>query len=97
MVHQNETSVFGQRFLLYFFPFQLSGYIPSLRSILSSEVNVMSPKELLYIDDALGHEKFLINQCQQAANALTDPQLRSFTQQLAQHHQQLFNKLYQLI
>ena len=57
----------------------------------------MSPKELLYIDDALGHEKFLINQCQQAASTLTDPQLRSFAQQLAQHHQQLFNKLYQLI
>ncbi len=57
----------------------------------------MSPKELLYIDDALGHEKFLINQCQQAAGALTDPQLRSFAQQLAQHHQQIFNKLYQLI
>jgi len=57
----------------------------------------MSPKELLYIDDALGHEKFLINQCQQAANALSDPQLRSFAQQLQQHHQQLFNKLYQLV
>ena len=28
----------------------------------------MSPKELLYIEDALGHEKFLINQCQQAAH-----------------------------
>ncbi len=57
----------------------------------------MSPKELLYIDDALGHEKFLISQCQQAASALKDPQLRSFAQQLQQHHQQLFNRLYQLV
>jgi len=57
----------------------------------------MSPKELLYIDDALGHEKFLISQCHQAAGALSDPQLRSFAQQLEQHHQQIFNKLYQLI
>lgn len=57
----------------------------------------MSPKELLYIDDALGHEKFLISQCAQAASALKDPQLRGFAQQLQQHHQQLFTKLYQLI
>lgn len=57
----------------------------------------MSPKELLYIDDALGHEKFLISQCQQAANALQDPQLRSFAQQMQNHHQQIFDKLYQLM
>lgn len=57
----------------------------------------MSPKELLYIDDALGHEKFLISQCQQAIGQLTDPQLRSFAQQMHDHHQQLFNKLYQLV
>ncbi len=57
----------------------------------------MSPKELLYIDDALGHEKFLITQCQQAASALQDPQLRGFVRELQQHHQQLFNKIYQLV
>ena len=57
----------------------------------------MSPKELLYIDDALGHEKFLISQCRQAANALSDPQLRRFAKQLEQHHQQLFIRLYQLV
>ena len=57
----------------------------------------MSPKELLYIDDALGHEKFLISQCQQAIAGLQDPQLRSFVQQMQNHHQQLFNKLYQLV
>lgn len=32
----------------------------------------MSPKELLYIDDALGHEQFLIAQCQEAEAALSD-------------------------
>ena len=30
----------------------------------------MRPKELLYIEDALGHEKFLKTQCRQAAQAL---------------------------
>ena len=57
----------------------------------------MSPKELLYIDDALGHEKFLISQCQQAIGALQDPQLKSLVSQLQNHHQQLFSKLYQLV
>ena len=32
----------------------------------------MSPKELLYIDDALGHEQFLIAQCQEAEAALIE-------------------------
>lgn len=57
----------------------------------------MSPKELLYIDDALGHEKFLINQCQQAQSALSDPELCSFVKRLADAHQQLFNQFYQFV
>ena len=43
----------------------------------------MSPKELLYIEDALGHTQFLISQCRTAANQLTDPALRQQAQQLA--------------
>ncbi|MDO5378323.1 MAG: hypothetical protein Q4G52_08315 [Clostridia bacterium] len=57
----------------------------------------MSPKELLYIEDALGHEQFLMNQCQQAMVNLTDPELRSCVQQLRTTHQQLFNQFYQLV
>ena len=57
----------------------------------------MSPKELLYIDDALGHEKFLIAQCQQAAQALTDPQLRECAQRMGKAHQELFDQFYQLV
>jgi len=57
----------------------------------------MSPKELMYIEDALGHETFLMTQCQQAAQALQNPQLKQYVNQLAQEHQQLFQKLYQLV
>ena len=57
----------------------------------------MSPKELLYIEDALGHEKFLISQCQQAANALSDAALRSCVQRMQDAHQQIFNQLYHLV
>ena len=57
----------------------------------------MSPKELMYIEDALNHETFLMTQCQQAAQALQNPELRSYANQLASQHQQLFQKLYQLV
>lgn len=36
----------------------------------------MSPKELNYIEDALGHEQFLMNQCQEAIQNLQDPALK---------------------
>ena len=57
----------------------------------------MSPKELMYIEDALNHETFLMTQCQQAAQALQNPELKQYVNQLANQHQQLFQKLYQLI
>ena len=57
----------------------------------------MSPKELLYIEDALGHEQFLISQCRQALANLTDPELRNCVQQMQGNHQQIFNQLYQLV
>lgn len=58
---------------------------------------MMSPKELMYIEDALTHEQFLATQCQQAAQALQNQQLRQYAAQLAEKHQQLFRQLYQLV
>ncbi len=57
----------------------------------------MSPKELMYIEDALGHEQFLMTQCRQAEQALSDQNLKNLARQLVQQHQQLFNTLYNLI
>ncbi len=57
----------------------------------------MSPKELLYVEDALGHEKFLKTQCQEAVQNLTDPDLKNYVQQLMTKHQELFNQFYQLV
>ena len=56
----------------------------------------MSPKELDYIDDALGHEKFLKTQCQEAIQNLQDPELKAHVQQLAGRHQQIFDQFYHL-
>ena len=57
----------------------------------------MSPKELLYIEDALGHSQFLMTQCHTAANQLSDPALRSQAQQLANTNQKLFNQFLNLM
>lgn len=57
----------------------------------------MSPKELLYLEDALGHEKFCITQCQDAMQNLQDPQLKQKVQTLHDKHTQIFGQLYQLM
>ena len=57
----------------------------------------MSPKELLYIEDALGHVQFLITQCREAAGKLTDPALRQQANSLADSCQTLFNRFYSLV
>ena len=57
----------------------------------------MSPKELQYIEDALGHEQFLKSQCQQAMSQLTDPELKNTVNQLLAKHQELFGRFYQLV
>jgi len=57
----------------------------------------MSPKELLYIEDALGHTQFLMNQCRNAANQLTDPVLKQQAQQLVNGNQKLFTTFYNLV
>lgn len=57
----------------------------------------MSPKELLYIEDALGHTQYLMTQCRSAANQLTDPILRQQAQQLVNTNQNLFTKFFNLV
>ena len=57
----------------------------------------MSPKELLYIEDALGHTQFLMNQCRTAASQLKDPVLRQQAQKLVNGNQKLFTQFYNLV
>lgn len=57
----------------------------------------MSPKELLYIEDALGHETQIKATCTEAAGQLQDAELKSFVQSLADKHTQCFNKFYGLL
>ena len=57
----------------------------------------MSPKELLYIEDALGHEKQMSSSCTDFAAQLQDAELRSFVQQIATKHNENFNRFYGLL
>ncbi len=57
----------------------------------------MTPKELLYIEDALGHTQYLMNQCRTAASQLSDPILRQQVQQLVNSNQKLFTQFYDLV
>ena len=57
----------------------------------------MSPKELQYIEDALGHEQFLTSQCQQAVGQLSDPELKNCVNQMLTRHQEIFDRFMQLV
>ena len=57
----------------------------------------MTPKEILYVEDALGHAQFLTQQNQAATDQLSDPGLRQLSQQLAGKNQMIFQSFYALV
>ncbi|MBQ9847778.1 MAG: hypothetical protein IJO64_01800 [Clostridia bacterium] len=57
----------------------------------------MSPKELLYIEDALGHTKQIKTVCCDLSNQLGDTELSNFVSQIAQKQQQTFDRFYGLL
>lgn len=57
----------------------------------------MTSKELLYVEDALGHEQYFQTQCSETLSRLQDPDLRSFVQQLQQTHNTIFQSFYGLL
>ncbi len=57
----------------------------------------MSPKELLYIEDALGHTQQIKTVCNEFSNQLGDTELSNFVQTIAQKQQQTFDRIYNLL
>lgn len=57
----------------------------------------MSPKELQYIEDALGQEEQMKTACADFASQLQDPELKNFVQTLCSKHIQTFERLYGLL
>lgn len=57
----------------------------------------MTTKELLYIEDALGHAQYFKTKCRETASQIQDGELKTYVQQMEQKHQQLFNSFYGLL
>ena len=57
----------------------------------------MSPKELLYIEDTLGHEKQIKATCKESARTLEDVTLQNFVTSVGNSHSNAFNKFYGLL
>ena len=51
----------------------------------------MTSKELLYVEDALGHENFMKTCSKKTSSELQDPTLSSYIGELEQKHTELFN------
>jgi len=57
----------------------------------------MTPKELLYIEDALGHESEMQQTCTQFAGQLKDPDLSNFVNSLAKKHSENYVRFFSLL
>ena len=57
----------------------------------------MTSKEILYVEDALGHAQFLKSQCQDAVNSLRDTALKQQAQSWLNQNQQIFQAFYSLV
>ena len=53
----------------------------------------MTQKELLYFEDAIGHETNLIKICEQSINYLENEELISFMKEEVKRHKNLLEKL----
>lgn len=57
----------------------------------------MTNKELLYVEDALGHECFMKSCSKKTSGQIQDPTLSAYIAELEQKHTELFNKFLNLL
>ena len=57
----------------------------------------MTSKELLYVQDALGHEQFMQKCTQDSSNQIKDQSLANYLKELQQAHTDLFSKFFKLL
>ena len=57
----------------------------------------MTSKELLYVEDALGHEKFMKSCSQKTASKLQDVNLSNYIAELEKTHTALYDKFLNLL
>ena len=57
----------------------------------------MTNKELLYVEDALSHEKFMQSSSKITANQLSDTALSNYLKELGQTHAELYDNFFNLL
>ena len=57
----------------------------------------MTAKELMYVEDVLGHACYFQTQCRETASKLRDSELRSCVEDLEKKHSQIFQSFYGLL
>ncbi len=57
----------------------------------------MTSKELLYIEDALGHEKYFQTKFRETASQIQDADLKACIEQMAEKHSQIFKNFYGML
>ena len=57
----------------------------------------MTSKELLYVQDALGHEKFLKCESKYASKSIKDAELSDYIDSLEEKHNEIFEKFLNLL
>ena len=57
----------------------------------------MTSKELLYVEDALGHEQYFQTKCNEITANIQDAELRNTVQTMTGKHQQIFNSFLNLL
>ena len=57
----------------------------------------MTSKELLYVEDALGHEQYFQTKCCEIQEQLSDSTLRNSVSDMQKKHQQIFTSFLNLL
>lgn len=57
----------------------------------------MTSKELMYIEDALGHEKYFLTKCNETVTGLGDGELKNCVTAMTKKHQQIYDTLLGLL
>ena len=57
----------------------------------------MTSKELLYVEDALGHEQFMQKCSKDSSSQIQDQNLSNYLKELEQTHSNLLNKFLNLL
>ena len=57
----------------------------------------MTSKELLYVEDALGHEQYFQTKITEVASSLQDTELKNSVQSMQSKHQEIFSSFINLL